>query len=159
MIVDHHQRFINHPKPAPLQKAVAGEREDGGMNGKSHFAEIMAYSLDLSQLFHTTSSSPVQRKIKSSGSSTRSKVPPQGYVCRLCKVPGHWIEECMHFQHRSPALPRHCLLCDSTNHRMEKCDRYRIRHKAALNHTAKSYNGSALRGELYFYSNEEFLNF
>lgn len=31
----------------------------------------------------------------------RSALPPGNYVCRLCDVPGHWIEDCEYFEPRS----------------------------------------------------------
>lgn len=24
----------------------------------------------------------------------KTSIPPEGYVCNLCKVPGHWIQQC-----------------------------------------------------------------
>lgn len=134
-------------------ECCSSDNEAVMINGRSHFAEIMAYSLDLSKLIPIPYSP--SRKLKAVVAS-RTKAPPTNYVCRLCKVPGHWIDECIHFKPRKQPTPG-CLICDENGHRMEQCPKYTPHNNTGtcLNHAAKCFNASSE----YFLGNEEFLNF
>lgn len=151
------QQYINHET---LIKGTGngGDTEDAEMiNGRSHFAEIMAYSLDISKIIHPPNSVlPISpRKLKVPVAS-RTKTPPSTYVCRLCKVAGHWIDECVHFKPRSSkasSTGRTCLLCEESGHRIEQCKKYSQSTTGVLNHAAKAFNSE------YVLANEEFLNF
>lgn len=150
------QYYINHVPQS--SRSSESDNEDIIMNGHSHFAEIMAYSLDISKLIHQppTSLSYPARKLKVMAS--RTKMPPDSYICRLCKVPGHWIDECIHYKPRGKSFStnsRACLLCNESGHQLEQCTNYTA--QSSLNHAAKSFSTS--NSPEYFYTTEEFLNF
>lgn len=88
-------------------------------------------------------------RASSSVSSQRGVLPPGNYVCRLCGVAGHWIEQCQMFQpkHASSAassgrdcgkrLSGHasfrsippppgyvCNLCEMPGHWLQQCSRF-----------------------------------
>ena len=62
--------------------------------------------------------------------ATRGRKPSARYICRLCNVPGHWIDECHLFvvqRHRRPEefLRGDCALCHGFGHRLEHCLTFR----------------------------------
>lgn len=86
------------------------------------------------------------KTLSSSGSSSGHKpngMPPGNYVCRLCGVSGHWIEQCSQFQPKmDPKNTGHqkerlacfksipppagyiCNLCHSPGHWLQQCSRF-----------------------------------
>lgn len=69
-------------------------------------------------------------------SKGQQQIPPPGnYVCRLCGVPGHWIEQCSKFQPKRDLLkggsgasapPRNyiCNLCHQPGHWIQQCSEF-----------------------------------
>lgn len=54
--------------------------------------------------------------------------PPDSYVCKICHIPGHWIQECSdrndQQQSNDPSKPREgyvCKICQSTDHHIRDC--------------------------------------
>lgn len=48
--------------------------------------------------FKSTSSSGSTNGYNSASTPSRTLLPPGNYVCRLCNVAGHWIDQCSKFQ-------------------------------------------------------------
>lgn len=69
-------------------------------------------------------------------SKGQQQIPPPGnYVCRLCGIPGHWIEQCSKFQPKRDLLkggagtnapPRNyiCNLCHQPGHWIQQCSEF-----------------------------------
>lgn len=70
--------------------------------------------------------------------NNRGHLPPGNYVCRLCGIPGHWIEQCVKFQRKKDA-PTHtstaafakpppdsyiCNLCHQPGHWIQQCSEF-----------------------------------
>lgn len=77
--------------------------------------------------------------------------PPGNYVCRLCGVPGHWIEQCSRFQPRKdlPKGPGHsippknyiCNLCHQPGHWIQHCIEFTPRPNPHVSHRTRSLSG------------------
>lgn len=68
-------------------------------------------------------------------SSSRGQQPPGNYVCRLCGIPGHWIEQCAKFQPKftkvepgmkncTPPINYICNLCNQPGHWIQQCSEF-----------------------------------
>ncbi|OIR57810.1 MAG: uncharacterized protein A8A55_1416 [Amphiamblys sp. WSBS2006] len=62
----------------------------------------------------------------------QNKRPPRGYVCKLCNVTGHWIQNCKHFEAKESMMQKRsnnlappatytCRLCHIPGHWIEDC--------------------------------------
>jgi hypothetical protein len=49
-----------------------------------------------------------------------SNVPPVGYICRKCNVPGHWIQQCPYRPHEPPEYYL-CRICGIKGHWIQQC--------------------------------------
>ena len=52
--------------------------------------------------------------------------PPNGYVCRICNIPGHWIQQCplkRTFAQRQTHIPYdyRCKICGKSDHFIYQC--------------------------------------
>lgn len=55
--------------------------------------------------------------------------PPDSYVCKICHIPGHWIQECpdrgdKDKESNDPSKPREgyvCKICQSSEHHIRDC--------------------------------------
>lgn len=54
--------------------------------------------------------------------------PPDSYVCKICHIPGHWIQDCPDRadkdKEHDPSKPRDgyvCKICQSTEHHIRDC--------------------------------------
>lgn len=55
------------------------------------------------------------------GTATRS-APPADYVCRLCGIPGHWLDRCPHKAEPKQPPPNYiCRLCNKPGHWIQLC--------------------------------------
>lgn len=87
-------------------------------------------------------SSPTNRINGSSMLTVRSHLPPGNYICRLCGVPGHWIEQCSRFQRKKdstgslngPIKPPPdsyiCNLCHQPGHWIQQCSEFTPHQKS-----------------------------
>lgn len=74
------------------------------------------------------------RTASMSSLASRSSVPPGNYICRLCNIPGHWIEQCAKFQPKlgksdlvkSSMPPKNyiCNLCHRPGHWIQQCSEF-----------------------------------
>ena len=51
------------------------------------------------------------------------KGPPQGYCCKICNEPGHWIQDCPKRKDKSSAVPEGyvCRICSEPGHFVRDC--------------------------------------
>ena len=90
--------------------------------------------------------------VHSSSNSLQKMHPPGNYVCRLCGVPGHWIEQCSKFQprkemfkiigHSVPPKNYVCNLCHQPGHWIQHCSEFTPMHH---HHHHQSSNASQHR--------------
>ncbi|PJF17960.1 hypothetical protein PSACC_02249 [Paramicrosporidium saccamoebae] len=75
------------------------------------------------------------RATSMSSVGSRTQQPPGNYICRLCGVPGHWIEQCAKFQPKSGKVdvyikgsipPKNyiCNLCHQPGHWIQQCSEF-----------------------------------
>ncbi|KAH8923096.1 hypothetical protein BT69DRAFT_1262729 [Atractiella rhizophila] len=61
------------------------------------------------------------------GKRQKRSEPPAHYVCRNCKIPGHWIEDCPQRRERAERDPNHppdsyvCKVCNIKGHYIRDC--------------------------------------
>ena len=64
---------------------------------------------------------------KNSKTAAEMSTPPTSYTCRICNIPGHWIQQCP--QSTSKALPPYnyvCNICGIRGHWIQSCPNRRI---------------------------------
>lgn len=54
-------------------------------------------------------------------SNVRTTLPPDGYVCRKCHVPGHWIQQCPVPKQAPPPETYICKICMIKGHWIYQC--------------------------------------
>ncbi|GFZ43337.1 hypothetical protein JCM24511_01057 [Saitozyma sp. JCM 24511] len=56
---------------------------------------------------------------------TEHGAPPENYVCKICSIPGHWIQDCpekaKQQEHRQPPPGYVCKICQSSEHLIRDC--------------------------------------
>jgi hypothetical protein len=58
----------------------------------------------------------------SSTNTVSNSVPPEGYVCRKCDVPGHWIQQCTSSKTNAPPPTSYiCKICCHQGHWIWEC--------------------------------------
>lgn len=77
---------------------------------------------------HTTSHCPHLKCRKCSGRHLDQycgvkKTPKEGYICRKCNIPGHWMSECTKVEYPPPPAGYKCKVCDSGLHWVQQCDK------------------------------------
>ena len=61
------------------------------------------------------------------------KGPPDGYVCKKCGVPGHFLKNCPQFEQRAPRAPKGppdgyvCHKCGVSGHWIKDCPQAAVR--------------------------------
>ncbi|KAI8853243.1 hypothetical protein BC829DRAFT_383175 [Chytridium lagenaria] len=71
--------------------------------------------------------SNIVRKTDIRAGDIRSSAPPDGYICRKCNVPGHWIQQCGNMKQSTPMPPDTylCKICTVPGHWIWSCPRRR----------------------------------
>lgn len=95
----------------------------------------------------SASSSTNTSSTKKNTSAKQAKL--EGYLCNICKIPGHWMENCPLFVpgasgnsklfNSKPSDGYLCKLCHTPGHWMENCTKYKERH-SAHNQGNRNYN-------------------
>lgn len=107
---------------------------------RSNFGDIMAFSFDFPKLYahfmdnnicndnHGIRENLVGRVeplfIKK---NSRIRPPPDNYICRLCNIGGHWIEQCVKFKSKNDfrvIMDEVCAFCHDSEHKTLSCTRF-----------------------------------
>jgi len=62
-----------------------------------------------------------KRKRPKPATNNRRNPPPRNYVCRRCKIPGHWLEDCTMKQPNRPPEGYICHRCNKPGHWIAQC--------------------------------------
>jgi hypothetical protein len=143
--------FINQnlPMSVPLFEVLVGEpkikssnKENDSVNfvessgRRSNFGDILAYSFDFPKLYsqilsHDNTKCPHSSDFIFAREKTllikqvyRDRKPPESYICRLCHISGHWIDQCILFMPKDGfrvIIKKECILCGDSEHSAESC--------------------------------------
>ncbi|CAG8635906.1 1894_t:CDS:2, partial [Paraglomus occultum] len=68
-----------------------------------------------------------ETQAKENDTKRRKKIPPEGYVCNICKTPGHWIQECPENKSIKVPGPEYiCKICGEKGHYISDCKNKKI---------------------------------
>ena len=165
--------YQNLPMSVPLYGSLVGKplvqrnkKENDsatfvdGSCRRSNFGDVLAYSFDFPKLYSQILSNNIN-KCPHAGDCFfarekplvfkkvyRERKPPESYICRLCHVPGHWIDQCILFMPKDGfrvVIKRECILCGDSEHSSESCMNFLPIEKFQP-HGAKKFMGGYDRG-------------
>lgn len=77
------------------------------------------------QLYLSGTGANIQRPC---GGAMGKSIPPDGYICRKCNCPGHWIQQCPYQQKTSvPPGSYICRICNTPGHWIYLCSQREIK--------------------------------